>query len=84
MKRIPLEQKNQFPEVFCIFSNTAVAKIRLFALWEILLLQKWCPGEDLLWSLDGANCSAGNSPPGGNSGLKRTRTDAILKKAIEK
>jgi hypothetical protein len=32
----------------------------------------------------GANCSAGNPPPRGNSGLKRTRTDAILKKLIEK
>jgi hypothetical protein len=26
------------------------------------------------------NCSAGNPPPFGNPGLKRTRTDAILKK----
>jgi hypothetical protein len=29
---------------------------------------------------DGANCSAGNPPPRGNPGLKRTRMDAILKK----
>jgi hypothetical protein len=26
------------------------------------------------------NCSAGNPPPRGNPGIKRTRTDAILKK----
>jgi hypothetical protein len=28
-------------------------------------------------------CSGGNPPPRGNAGLKRTRTDAILRKKIE-
>jgi hypothetical protein len=32
----------------------------------------------------GANCSAGNPPPSGNPGLKRTRTEAILKNSIKK
>jgi hypothetical protein len=32
----------------------------------------------------GANCSAGNPPPRGFPGLKRTRTDAIIKNLIEK
>jgi hypothetical protein len=32
----------------------------------------------------GANRSAGNPPPRGNPGLKRTRTDAILKKFDQK
>jgi hypothetical protein len=32
----------------------------------------------------GANCSTGNPPPRGNPGLKRTRTDDILKKIDRK
>jgi hypothetical protein len=37
MIRIPPEQKKWFPEVFCIFLNTAGAKTRQFALRKIPL-----------------------------------------------
>jgi hypothetical protein len=32
VNRIPTEQKNRFPEVLCVFSNTAGANIRQFVL----------------------------------------------------
>jgi hypothetical protein len=35
MNRIPPEQKNRFPEVLCVFSNTARANTRQFAPWKI-------------------------------------------------
>jgi hypothetical protein len=43
-----------------------------------MALQRGAPAVN--YYLAGANCSAGNPPPRGNPGLKRTRLDAILKK----
>jgi hypothetical protein len=83
VNRIQPEQKKRFPEVLCVFSKIAKAKIRLFALQKILLstemaLRRRPPAVS--YHHAGANCSARNPPPRGNPGLKCTLTDATLKK----
>jgi hypothetical protein len=73
VSRIPPEpKKNSFLRCSAYLWNTAGAKTRQVALWEIPLSAEIHHA--------GANCSAGNPPPRVNHGLTRTRTDANFEK----